>query len=666
MGAMLLSLAIPLILLFRPADQASVIVTSGGSAPIPMVGNATVSALESPAPVPPVAALDSSRSAPLDSILLVLWGLGSLAVTLMLLRSAHRLARERRGWGRGTVSGVPVLLSRNRGPAVVGLLRPRIVLPQRVLDWDAEAQRLVLMHEREHQRARDPLLLACGWLAVALVPWNPALCWQLGRLRLATEIDCDARVLRARADLRRYARLLLEVGGLAPGVPGVAVAFGEPRSFLERRIRAMTPSRSQRPIRGLLAPMGVCAMGILAACALPVPERPELDGWHFPSEAEPVAVEELIEVDAPVGEALEAVPGRPLEVATEVEEVGIMPVELQEPSVPALRDTIKPRLLNPREVREALIATYPQQLREAGISDLVVLELQTDERGRVRDMWVVRASDRRFADAAQDALAQADFSPAMIRGRPVPFRFTMPLEFALPLAKIDADLPTLSTAVQSEIGVPPIPPLPPGPPPAAPPLPLSAPPAPPLAPPPPTMAAEYESAIEAYNTALEQYDAAAMRQVAEQIREQTEAVREQTEAMRGTQESMRQQTERMREEAERMRMRSEEMRRNYERMQRVISRELGRQYPEIVEQGLPAERYVWFLADQEGNVLRSGIGRLQNQVFSSDLVEREIRSVVPDSEIGPMFLISRMDVGDRGRHEVNVAWITLASGSEIR
>ena len=98
-GAMLLSLAIPPILLLRPAGISSPMATPGGSDPIPMILDVAASTTESPAPVALAAALGPRRSEPLDAMLLLLWGLGSLALTLMLLRSAHRLAWERQGWG---------------------------------------------------------------------------------------------------------------------------------------------------------------------------------------------------------------------------------------------------------------------------------------------------------------------------------------------------------------------------------------------------------------------------------------------------------------------------------------------------------------------------------------------------------------------------------------
>src|SRR5262249_47224216 len=135
-------------------------------------------------------------------------GASSTAVSLALAGMAALLARRRRRWVRVEVDGVPVLVSGDTGPAVVGLLRSCIVLPRWAVDADPEARRLVLEHEQEHVRAGDPRLIALALVAAALMPWNPAVWWQLRRLRLAVEVDCDARVLRRRGDVRAYGAVL--------------------------------------------------------------------------------------------------------------------------------------------------------------------------------------------------------------------------------------------------------------------------------------------------------------------------------------------------------------------------------------------------------------------------------------------------------------------------
>ncbi|HEX8693454.1 MAG TPA: M56 family metallopeptidase, partial [Longimicrobium sp.] len=212
--------------------------------------------------------------AALDRPLLVGWGTASGLALLALAAMAAVLERRRRRWRPARVSGEPVLVSPDTGPAVVGLFRSRIVFPEWAYAAGEEVRALMLEHEREHVRARDPLLLAGALAVAALLPWSPAVWWQLRRLRLSVEVDCDARVLRRRSDLRAYGALLLEVGRRAGRSRLALAAFSEPTSFLERRIHAMTAPRVRQPwLRA--AGFGAAAAALLAAaCEAPGPLQP--------------------------------------------------------------------------------------------------------------------------------------------------------------------------------------------------------------------------------------------------------------------------------------------------------------------------------------------------------------------------------------------------------
>src|SRR3989440_640478 len=141
----------------------------------------------------------------LDTALTWAWGLSAGAVALALLGAGLRLAAWRRRWRVATLDGRTVLVSENVGPAVIGVWRPQVVLPAWSLELRPAERRLMLLHEDEHVRAHDPWLRATGVALVVLAPWNPALWWQVRRLRQAVEMDCDARVLARGGHASEYA-----------------------------------------------------------------------------------------------------------------------------------------------------------------------------------------------------------------------------------------------------------------------------------------------------------------------------------------------------------------------------------------------------------------------------------------------------------------------------
>jgi beta-lactamase regulating signal transducer with metallopeptidase domain len=206
-----------------------------------------------------------------DAPLAIAWLTLSSALIAHFLCGTIALAWMRRWWRRDTVQGVEVLVSEATGPALVGALSPAIVVPQWTLAMDESQVELMLRHEQEHRRARDGQLLTLAHFALIAMPWNVALWWQLVRLRVAVELDCDARVLR-NADARSYGDLLLEVARPRRRLALLgATAFAERASQLERRIRAIGRQRGSASRR---ARLGAAAIGIVVVSAAWVAPRP--------------------------------------------------------------------------------------------------------------------------------------------------------------------------------------------------------------------------------------------------------------------------------------------------------------------------------------------------------------------------------------------------------
>lgn len=186
---------------------------------------------------------------------LLAWGVVSALRILLVLYAS----RARRG---AVVDGVPVVITDTAGPATVGVLRSRVIVPRWVLALPAMQRRYVLRHEEEHRRAHDAQLLFVASLALVLMPWNLAMWWQLRRLCLAVEMDCDTRVVSALGDAHAYGDLLLKVAEaetrglrLQPAFLGVG--------SLERRLGRLVAPTSLRKSQRYLLPALAAAILLL-------------------------------------------------------------------------------------------------------------------------------------------------------------------------------------------------------------------------------------------------------------------------------------------------------------------------------------------------------------------------------------------------------------------
>jgi hypothetical protein len=248
-----------------------------------------------------VAAGTATASRAVASLAATLWPLLSLAALAFLCTGALRVGWHARRWQHTRIEGLDVYVAQAAGPAVFGWWRPRIVLPEWLSREPTRQRSLALAHERAHLLARDPQLLACGLLLLAVMPWNLPLWWQLRRLRCAIEVDCDRRVLGAGGDLLDYCETLIELSQHRAAVHGLMAAVSEPQSFLERRIRIMSsaPFRFSRLAAGTCMGFACCA---LAAAAAVAPASPP---------PAPNASSSAAAAAAPTAAARPALPARP-------------------------------------------------------------------------------------------------------------------------------------------------------------------------------------------------------------------------------------------------------------------------------------------------------------------------------------------------------------------
>ncbi|MEP6940725.1 MAG: TonB family protein [Rudaea sp.] len=164
--------------------------------------------------------------------LLAVWVAGALALLAMLVWQQRRYLRSLGDLVAGD-DGALRAQGRDGSPALVGALRPRIVLPH---DFDTrfnEREReLVLAHERTHLLRGDAQANALVALLRCLNWFNPLFHFAASRLRFDQELACDALVMTRFPEARRpYADAMLK-----------AQLIGETRQELRLPIGCYWPS----------------------------------------------------------------------------------------------------------------------------------------------------------------------------------------------------------------------------------------------------------------------------------------------------------------------------------------------------------------------------------------------------------------------------------------
>ena len=202
--------------------------------------------------------------------LFAVW-LGGVVLSVGLLgwrqrRFLAKLGRLRRG-----DAGLILAEGAGVGPAVVGCIAPRVVVPADFQQrFTAEEQTVVLAHERAHLARQDARANGLLVLAQCLCWFNP-LAHLAGRLvRLDQELACDAEVVALFPSARRrYAEALLKTQIAATPLPLGCYWPARARHPLEQRITMLkTPAPgAARRAAGLAATLALCLAGGVAAWA---------------------------------------------------------------------------------------------------------------------------------------------------------------------------------------------------------------------------------------------------------------------------------------------------------------------------------------------------------------------------------------------------------------
>jgi beta-lactamase regulating signal transducer with metallopeptidase domain len=262
-----LATALATLLPARPADAISV--TSAPILPAALTMIETVG--EWVAPALPVEAVGSAGTVNVSFVLVLIWIAGVAAVFVMTLVQQQR---SMRAFGAMTRGETGLRAAAAAGPAVIGLLRPRVVIPDDFEDRFSEREReLILAHERAHLRAGDTRINALLALLTCVNWFNPMVHIAARLARVDQELACDAAVVeRFPGERRIYAEALLKTQ-LASASPPLGCTW-PPRSsnLLKERVMMLAskaPGRATRVVGALLIAIAGLGAGFTAWAVQP-------------------------------------------------------------------------------------------------------------------------------------------------------------------------------------------------------------------------------------------------------------------------------------------------------------------------------------------------------------------------------------------------------------
>jgi TonB family protein len=261
-------------------------------------------------------------------------------------------------------------------PSTVGVRRPLILLPRRVLSMPPSVQRAVIAHELVHVRRRDWLHTIAEEVWCALLWFHPAARLIASRLSLARETLVDQTTILLTRDRRAYAEALLAFANPQPYLPGVTPLIG--RRHLSQRISLIAEeevmSRSRLVVSFAIAVFVCAAATVSAVNTVPMTTEPG-----------PTQVYE---------------PGNGITLPSVVREV-------------------KP--------------SYTREAMQRKIQGSVWLSIVVGETGDVTDVKVSKSLDPEYGldNEAMKAAWQWKFKPGTKGGKPVPVRVTLELTFTL-------------------------------------------------------------------------------------------------------------------------------------------------------------------------------------------------------------------------------------------
>ncbi|MDE2997645.1 MAG: M56 family metallopeptidase [Gemmatimonadota bacterium] len=293
-------------------------------------------------------------------------------------------------------------------PVLVGLTRPRLILPSKWSSWSPEELQGVVRHELAHFEKRDIHVLILQAIATALFGVNP-LVWLLNRrLMLIRELRCDEAVLReTRLTPAEYGRLLLGFVDRRLAPRALTVFFSDRGTTLRKRLehvlnfKEVDMKRSKRKLAALVL-VGLAIVPFSIREAYTQDERgPQSSNSAVLDETASPAKPQTAESASGHVDSNEVV-----SVVYDIEEVDEKPHPL--------------KIIGPE---------YPEEARSGKIEGDLLLKIIVNVDGSVSEVAVLKGPEI-FHKAASDAVLQWRFRPAVHEGRVVPVSLSTPVRFS--------------------------------------------------------------------------------------------------------------------------------------------------------------------------------------------------------------------------------------------
>jgi beta-lactamase regulating signal transducer with metallopeptidase domain len=227
---------------------------------------------QSPAVLPKVnlantSLITAARSLPVADLVFWTWAVVALLAVALQVERQRRFVRS-----LGRLRGDDGLFHAERpgvGPAVIGALAPKLVLPADfAVRFTLEEQALILAHERSHLAAGDAQINALATALQCLFWFNPLVHLGARRLRIDQEIACDAAVLnRFPVSRRAYGEAMLKTQ-LAPFAPPLGCHWPASANKQLKERFVMLKEHRQGRARRLAGGAAVAVLGLSAGAAV--------------------------------------------------------------------------------------------------------------------------------------------------------------------------------------------------------------------------------------------------------------------------------------------------------------------------------------------------------------------------------------------------------------